>query len=310
MSLTPGTLHNGPVPHAYTPFDDRPFRLTMGLRPLDLHDWIEQGPDAAEQFANKRRLLSSVPHEVVAATPDARGACEELLEVLVAHVAMRFPADYRVAQGMIEVAASGASVPLDGSLHPIDAAGRLVQEDLCVMLRDGDRFTLGAGSLCAPSRWRLLDKIGLDMIGIHGPVPGYEAALGRPTDALLTRLKPDRPVWRLNWSLLDRPELYQPGGHGRVEPIDGLDAQSAGDVIHLRVERQTLRALPRTRAVVFTIRSYHHPLAAFGHRPDVLARLASSLRRMPKDIGRYKSLPVMAEATLAWLDAQLAHCAG
>lgn len=303
-------LHNGAVPHAYIPFGDRPFRLTMGLRPLDLHDWIEQGPDARAQFANKRTLLAECHDEVVAAEPRAHHACDELLGTLTEHVLGRFPDAYRRTGSGVLVDASGEDVPLDGSLHPIDAAGRLVQEDLCVLQRHGDRFCLTAGSLCAPSRWRLRDKLGLDLVGVHAPVPGYASALGKPTDDLFARLRPDKPVWRLNWSLLDQPELFQPGGHHRVEPVDGLDAASAGHMIHLRVERQTLRALPRTGAIVFTIRSYHHPLAAFGDRPDVLARLAASLRRMPEDMGRYKSLPVMAEATLAWLDAQLAGHAG
>jgi hypothetical protein len=305
VEVSAPALHNGAVPHAYTPFGDRPFRLTMGLRPLDLHDWIEQGPDAGAQFANKRALLAERHDDVVAAEPGAYDACHELLVVLADHVLHRFPDSYRRTAGAIHVGQSSEDVPLDADLHPIDAAGRLVQEDLCVLQRDGERFRLTAGSLCAPSRWRLRDKLGLDLVGVHGPVPGYAATLGKPTDDLFARLRPDKPVWRLNWSLLDEPQLFQPGGHHRVEPVDGLDAATAGHVIHLRVERQTLRVLPRTGAVVFTIRSYHHPLAAFGDRPDVLARLAASLRRMPEDMGRYKSLPVMAEATLAWLDAQL-----
>ena len=36
-----------------------------------------------------------------------------------------------------------------------------------------DGYTLEAASLCFPARWRLMDKMGLPMSGIHKPVPDY-----------------------------------------------------------------------------------------------------------------------------------------
>ena len=52
--------------------------------------------------------------------------------------------------------------PLDGSsLHPLDVASRLVQEDLIVMIEHRRRrMVFGAGSVCFPNRWDLRSKLG------------------------------------------------------------------------------------------------------------------------------------------------------
>jgi hypothetical protein len=46
--------------------------------------------------------------------------------------------------------------------------------------------------------------------------------------------------------------------------------------MRLRVERQTLRRLPRSGAIVFTIRVYMTPLAELG--PGEAGRLAAAIR--------------------------------
>ena len=43
---------------------------------------------------------------------------------------------------------------------------------------------------------------------------------------------------------------------------------NAGQRLHLRVERQTLLRLPKSNAVLFTIRTYMNPLSTFEGRPD------------------------------------------
>ena len=43
---------------------------------------------------------------------------------------------------------------------------------------------------------------------------------------------------------------------------------NAGQRLHLRVERQTLSRLPKSNAVLFTIRTYMDPLSTFEGRPD------------------------------------------
>src|SRR5262249_46146809 len=120
---------------------------------------------------------------------------------------------------------------------PLELCGRLVQEDFCLLQRDGGHHALVAGSLCFPSKWCLADKIGHPIGVVHDPVPGYADTLARPVDRFFDNLKPDRLVWRLNWLIHDEPTLFQQGGGGRTPPP--IDAATAGDALWLRVERQT-----------------------------------------------------------------------
>jgi dimethylamine monooxygenase subunit A len=272
----------------YVPFDGRPFKQRIGVRPLDLARWIEPDDRFDEEMHLKDSLLTDRHADVFASMPYADEAGAEVQELVEAHMRALFPdlADRRTRL-----------MPAD--LHPLDAAGRMVQEDLCIMTVHNNELVLGAASLCFPGRWRLREKLGLSMAGIHGPVARYAADIGKPTDDLLGRLTIDKPVWRLNWSVVDDGALFQPTGHGRA---DGPSI--APTELFFRLERQTLRRLPRTGAILFTIRTYMRPLpAAIVVRQD-RERLAAALREMPDDVRAYKSLSAFAEETIAWLEVE------
>ena len=135
------------------------------------------------------------------------------------------------------------------------------------MVRQPEGWVLEAASLCAPSRWTLAEKMGRTLLDVHEPVPGYAEVIGRPTDAMFDKFTPERPVWRINWTILDRPELFQPAPEGRKSGGAGVTAENAGEALTFRVERQTMRVLPRTRAVLFGIRTYVRPLAELAADP-------------------------------------------
>ncbi|OSD01781.1 hypothetical protein PYCCODRAFT_472517 [Trametes coccinea BRFM310] len=59
--------------------------------------------------------------------------------------------------------------------------------------------------------------------------------------------------------------------------------------VRLRTERQTLRRLPRTGAIVFTIRVYQTPFEELLREPGVPGRMASAIRSWPEDVARYKA---------------------
>ena len=146
----------------------------------------------------------------------------------------------------------------DATAHPVDQGARLVQEDLCLLVPGDGELVLGAASVCFPSRWLLRDKIGRPLLAIHGPTPGYDQQLGRPTGDFLSRLVPERPDWRLNWSLMSDPSLFQGVSARSPHQGAGITAEEIGHRIWLRVERQTLRRFEHS--VCFTIRTFVWPL--------------------------------------------------
>jgi hypothetical protein len=257
----------------YVPLDARGWRLSMGLRPLDTADWLEFDEHFKEERALKTRLLDDDYDVVVATNPEGDEASRELLEEIRENLRAHHP---------------GVDTMVDGGEHPIVAASRLVQEDLCVLVRD-DAWRLRAACVCFPSRWDLASKIGTTLDDIHGPVPGYDAGLSRSTNAFFERLKPDRAFWRLNWTLLDSPTLFQPANTGRV-PEAGVEDW------YFRVERQTLRALPRTKAVVFTIRTYVTSATQLCQRDANFAdTLIHAIESAPAPVQEYKGWTGVAE---------------
>lgn len=249
----------------YLPLDARGWRLAMGLRPLNLDDWLERDERAAHELALKEELLSRHYDEVVATNREGDAASAELLD------------EIRVATGAVGTGVAGSQ----SGEHPIVTASRLVQEDLCVLVRE-DLWRLRAACVCFPSRWRLSEKIGTTLDEIHGPVPGYGDSLASPTNALFDRMTPDKSYWRLNWTLLDRAELHQPTG-ARDAPVGELRQW------YFRVERQTLRQLPATRAVVFTIRTYVTAASELIERDgNFAAALVNAIESAPEEVRAYK----------------------
>ena len=283
----------------YLPFAGGGFRLAMGLMPLREADWLELDGDLAAHLAEKRDLLARRPDDVFAARPECDAAAGEVLALLAQHLALHHRQVFRRDGERLSNLVTGEDWDLaQPTLHPLDLCGRLVQEDFCLLQRDGDRHVLAGASLCAPARWRLADKIGHALGDIHAPVAGYDAALALPVERFFDRLKPGRLVWRLNWGVVDSPARFQPV---RVPVSEPITAASAGERLWLRVERQTLRKLGQTAAVVFTIRTHITRLDRAIATPRAAADLAGAIEAMPPAMQRYKQIAPFAPALRAWL---------
>jgi hypothetical protein len=286
----------------YLPFEDGQFRLAMGLMPLAARDWLEIGPDLRDDLARKRAILETRHDEAVAILPEAEAPAAELLAVLVDHLPTHHPEFFaRDGDALASLATGEQWDVAHPALHPLDLCGRLVQEDFCLLRATDGPYRLVGATLCSPSRWRLADKIGRPLAAIHAPVPGYHETLERPVDRFFAHLKPGRLVWRLNWTIVDHPEPFQPE---RLPVTAPITAENAGEHLWLRVERQTLRRLPATDAVVFTIRTYITRLDAAIADAATAAELASLLRTTPAATLAYKHIAPHMAALLAWLEAR------
>src|SRR5580658_195976 len=135
----------------YVPVDARGWRLSMGLRPLEGAAWLEVDEHCDEERALTEQLLDENYDLVVAVNSEGDEASAELLEEVRNNLRTFHP----------EVATA-----IDRDEHPIVAASRLVQEDLCVLVRD-DAWRLRAACVCFPSRWDLASKIGTTLDDIH-----------------------------------------------------------------------------------------------------------------------------------------------
>ena len=295
-----------PPPEAiHLPFEPGPYRMAMSLITVPAAEWFELDARYVDDMAERRRLLAERHDDVFGVLPEAEDASREVLQRLVTHLTTQFPDWFAVEGNTLVNRLTDETWHLaDPPCHPLELAGRLVQEDLCIIHSDGEAPRFTAAVLCFPSRWRLHEKLGRPLTAVHGPVPFYAHRLAAPVDRFMAKVKPGHIASRLNWSVLDDPAMYQPGGKWREATNAAVTPQNAGDTLYLRVERQTLTRLPQSGAVLFGIRVHSYPLATAITRPHGAARLAEAVRALPEETVRYKSLKAFGPALLAWLDAR------
>jgi dimethylamine monooxygenase subunit A len=292
-----------PAERIYLPFEAGPYRMAMGLFSVPEQEWFELDGHYTAEMSERRHLLARHHADVFAALPQSDHARAETLAEIADSLATHRPQWFAQDGSLLHNRLAGEtwdrrSLPCD----PLELAGRLVQEDLCLVQASDAGPMLTAALLCFPSRWRLAEKIGRPLADVHGPVPFYGERLSRPVNSFMRHLKAGHIAGRLNWSVLDDATLFQPSGKWREEPNRAVTAENAGETLSLRVERQTLRRLPRTAAILFGIRVHVYPLHAAIATRTIAARLAEALRALPESTSLYKSLPPIRAALLDWLD--------
>ncbi|MGE0728999.1 MAG: DUF3445 domain-containing protein [Acidimicrobiia bacterium] len=233
----------------------------MGTRGIDERDWLRADEHRVAELALRRRLVVDAPGEVYAAIDGSAAAAEEAAELVHRWLRTARP---DLLDGWHAAEALG--------LAPLAHAGVAVQEDLCVMQPRDGAWVLAAALLCFPTYWRLADKLGLAQEHVHGPVPHYATDLAERVSRFFDRLGPDRIVSRRNWGFSAHPLLFVP-------ELDALErpARYEPEAVWLRSERQTLRRLPVSGGVLFTIRVQLAPAAALRSRPALAARLLAAI---------------------------------
>ena len=256
---------------------DRHWRY-MGTRALGQRPWLVVDSQREAELRLKATLLADRHGEVFAAEAGTWEAGREVFDLVVGSGLV----DEDSAN--MEAAGFNSSNP---ELHPLDAAGRLIQEDLCLLCRRDTGWILVAGSVCFPSRWRLLEKVGRPLLDIHESVDGYASNLARRVDSLFDRID-EQIVWRRNWFVHPDPRLFQPD-----RPDNGDRVVAASECLtdlYLRSERQTLRRLQRSGFELFTIRTQQSPLARLVDDESRRSDFSQFLRQAPSSVVTHRGI--------------------
>jgi alpha-1,2-mannosyltransferase len=289
---------------------------------MNWDEWIELDNHYLRFHADKaRRLAERGPKCVKVDTSDPRAydATLELLEELTAYLTERYPQMFkRTPHGLTNILTNEdfdtrhTHLTVNGvEESPMSLCARLVQDDLAIMIEKEDgQYYLLAGAILLAGFWRLEDKFGMPLSEIHtsGDVPGYKEKLEKGMLNFFRRVKPEAPVLRNNYFIQVDDELAWSSSIGPEDSQDGGIGWSTAEkdkaVEHhmFRSERQSLRRLPRSGGVVFTIRTYFHPVTEICEEPYVPGRLASAVRSWGEDVARYKGREKYGDVLLEYLD--------
>lgn len=225
-----------------------------GVRPVPMGKWLTRSDTYDAQMTYRRKLMRDKLDHVFAATDGALSACEELHDIID-----------------LETDRSKKS-----ATHPLLQAASCVQEDLCILQRQGDEHILTAAVMCFPSSWDVREKIGRSIASIHSPVPEF-SPVSKIVERMLSSIRVEQILARANFLIYTDPELHQPRVEGVSKPIDPSVPR------FVRVERQTFRRLSKSLAVVFAIHTYiaeestlspqEHALLA-QHKPELISNRA------------------------------------
>ena len=256
------------------------FRHRLGTFPVEITNWLPLDAETNLTIELKKKLLETRRDEVVGFKAGGEAVAQEAA-LLVSQWAG------------VELSSTG--------INALVEASSLVADDLAVLQpvksADGnEKLLLTAAVVCCPSRWTLAEKIGHDMLAVHAPVAKYAEHVGAAVDNYFQRITVEKPVWRSNWIIQDHPALFQP-----VIPPGPL-LENPQD-LWIRMERQTLRRLPETGGILFTIRGYQQPLPEYLSRSkDIASNLRILLERLPDDVAQYKSVYYYRPKILKWIN--------
>ncbi|OKL64403.1 hypothetical protein UA08_01122 [Talaromyces atroroseus] len=281
------------------------FRITMGLRKLDEWNWLTVDKNYLKEHDIRDSLLRNQRENVFQCLPESKAACAEVLEVVAQFLCERYPSMFLMedhgAMKRIHNIKTGEKFVIGGAnstTEPLEIAVRLAMEDLSVLMKNADgEYYLAASATLFPVGWSVQNRIGWTVSQIHAPVPEWHNKVGHSVNKFFCRLTPESPMERSNYFL----ETTEPdeGLSNTLFRPDGLNEQKPGpsiDEVLLRRERQTFRRLPRTGALVFSVKT---TLETLKDLPvDQLQALATEIRSWPDDMAKYKGRDVWGQRVL------------
>ncbi|MEP1934091.1 MAG: DUF3445 domain-containing protein [Roseibium sp.] len=274
----------------------------MGLKPIAEDTWLEPDPFLPIHLAEKDRLITTDTDAVFRAEADTEDAQREILMLIANNLRRNHASIYEVGLDEISIRSINRQIIFSDEAALLTAA-RLVQEDLVIMRPGLDGYRLVAACLCFPSSWSLAEKYGQSMTGIHESVPGFNGnRMGQMVARVFENLSVDQILCRFNWSIYPDGQLHHP--EARQIPVGSSEALLAK--VFLRVERQTLRRLPESGDILFTIKIHHDPLSALNGcsgKSGVALQLREQLLALDADQLAYKGLTQSRDVVSEALEA-------
>lgn len=298
---------------------DKVYAATMAIQNLPFNEWIALDQNYKDRMELKKEVIQRVGAEVMNCLPPGYDGCVEHLEMLVEYLPRRYPTVYTMSADKKKITNTVTDESFDlrpenfnktdatNTKHPLYIAGRLIEDDISILTipSGSDEYVLQAALFGFPAGFHIDKKIGLKLTDIHGPVPTYESKLKIAMNRFFKNVGPSRMVMRVNWGINDRLELHMPDG-GHLYEDDDLDtaADESIDInqCQLRIERQVLRRLPRTKALAFLAKTYVYPITELAKEPGFAKKLAGLLHKLPEKFAFYKRKPVWGKIVIEYLD--------
>ncbi|KAG2041512.1 hypothetical protein BDR03DRAFT_891180, partial [Suillus americanus] len=293
----PKPVHGFDIAHA-RPRPYRPFRWeyhqNMSLKKLEPDYWLELESTYRDRIVQRRQIYAFHGKRVIDELPGSEAASKELVEMVIQYLCLRYPKQFEFDEWTLtfhnHILGTTANIP---TVHPLVFLLENVPEDFLITQEDPDTglYTLRAAVSTSAVGWNIGQKIGKPLHDIHGPVPDYKEKLAFSMDRQVmyfSKMPCNKPIQRGSWGLEIGQPLYlqtdEPEWSHRQHQNPDLPLSD----IHMRVDWQTLRRLPKSRAIVFNFKALFTPVTDFRNEPFIPKLLLKVLLEGKKAIMEYK----------------------
>lgn len=271
-------------PPVYLPEKEQTSVLRLGFEHCAPERWIYPAFDLNTFFRHKSELANSLGAECYAESDGSAQAQREFHGFLLQHLKSNTELGYRTTDNRL--IQETEEIEWEVGEENLWQASLWVPEDICLLQRSTNGYSMTAASVCSPSNWILREKIGQSIDSIHEPVPAYQTVLSQRVNRFLDGIRSGKIMLRYNWSVQPGNELSW-----RDDLAPGhIEDNAAVQNLYWRIERQTFIRLPTSGAIVFGIRIFLHSFASLRQTEGFEQAIAQLLARLPDAEKRYKGI--------------------
>jgi hypothetical protein len=295
---------------AYQPYRWASVDFTLGLAPVRRSEWIQFSPLHGDNMREKRSRLSAQRDRYYRTLPESLHAQRELRERVVAHLAADHADRYTLAGSTLTSRQESLAWDLDDPrVEPLCQLSEVIEEDFMLLQELDGAMRISASSNAYSSSGRLVSAVGQNVHWAHIPVPTLSDKLGVRIDRVLSSVHEDTPCERFNWQVTPMATLFFPHDPHQAN-ADAMHAvrdalcrepQGAGELLFIRVERQTLSRLPASRAVAFSLHTYSDPLSVLEADPQAARSMLRLLEGYSESRWHYSEMDIVREPLLDYL---------
>lgn len=277
-------------PRPYRPFRWE-YHQNMSLKRLEPDYWLELESTYRERISQRRQIYALHGKRVIDELPGSEAASKELMEMVIQYLCLRYPQQFEYDEwtSTFRNHILNSTVNIS-TVHPLVFLLENVPEDFLITQEDPDTglYTLRAAVSTSAVGWNISQKIGKPLHEIHGPVPDYKEKMAFSMDRYFSKMPCNKPIQRGSWGLEIGEPLYL-----QTDEFDWSHRQHQNpnlplSDIYMRVDWQTLRRLPKSRAIVFNFKALFTPVTDFRNEPFIPKLLLKVLLEGKKAILEYK----------------------
>ena len=282
---------------------------------MDPAQWLAIGPDHGSFLREKRSRLKVNPLPFYRTTPGSLPAQMELRDRIVADLLAQHADVFSMADGRLVDRVEGTAHEFDTpGVEPLAAISQFLEEDFILLQQVDGQDLITAASNAYSSSGRIVSSVGRSIPWAHKFVPTLNDQLGPRIDRVLGNIKVDAPVERFNWLLTPiASRLFPEDPHAaNTAAVDSInlalanDPSRAGDILWIRVERQTLLRLPESGALAFSIYTYSDPLSSIAGDRESLAAMHGLIGSYSEERMNYAAMAPIRGPVLKWLESRFA----